>query len=290
MTGAVTGITIGAVYTLISLSFQLIVATTGLFNFALVSLVSIGGIACYELLNNWHQTVVVAVLATVALGGLLGYITDLLIRRPFQKQTIDIRLPVLLSSIGISIAIDALDSKFFGTSPRQVQPYVSAKVIIVGNVSIEPSYIVMIVVAVLIVVGLELTMVFTRLGRHLVFTQQDRIGAQLLGINVARLTSLVFAFSGSLACLAGFLVTPISLASTSTGSNLILPVFAAAAAGGFGSFRGAVVGALLVGLVSGIVPLYWSGETVNAILFFAIVLILTVRPGGIFGSVQERAF
>ena len=230
-----TGIALGSVYTLVGLSFTLIVATTGLFNFALVAVVSIGGITAYEALNVWQIPVLTAVGLSICVGLVCGLVLDVLVRRPFRRSTKDIGIPVLLSSIGISIAVEAVLAQRFGASPRQVVGYTSTNPLFLRSVPIEPAYIVMTATSIGIVVIFELILHLTSTGRRLSAVQQDRVGAQLLGINVSRLTMVIFAISGSLAALAGFLVTPVSLASSNSGDQLIcrsllLPLSAASAA------------------------------------------------------------
>ena len=286
--GIATGLGLGGAYGLIAASFNLIVASTGFFIFALESVVSLGGILTYVMSVDWGLPMIpVAILVTLC-GLLIGILLDLVAHRPFEGRTANVGLYVLLATIGLSIAIDATLGLIFGDSPRSVPDYVSASPLTIGGVAINPAYIVMIAIVAVVTLVSEIVFRRTDTGRNLRATHLDSEGVSLLGLNVGLITTGVFAAAGALAALAGFLLTPVTSAAATTGSALVIPAFAALAIGGFGSFRGAIGGSLAVGLVVGIVPLYISSNYVNVILLGAIVLTLLVRPQGLFGSTTAR--
>jgi branched-chain amino acid transport system permease protein len=195
---------------------------------------------------------------------------------------------VLLASIGASIAIDANAGKAFGASPRTVPSYVSASPLKIAGVPVSPSYLVMFAVVVVVTIGFEFMFRRTGLGRTLRATQADKEGASLLGLNVTGITVGVFAAAGALAALAGFLITPVTDASSTAGSSLVVASFAALAIGGFGSFRGAIAGGLVVGLIVNVLPIYITSDSVTPILLAIIVATLVVRPQGLFGRSAAR--
>ncbi|WP_249011412.1 branched-chain amino acid ABC transporter permease [Conexibacter sp. DBS9H8] len=287
--GIASGIGLGSAYALVAVSFTLIVASTGYFIFALESLVSIGGVLTYVLSADAHlPMLLVGVL--VCIGGLIaGAALDVIARRPFEGRTTNIGLVVLLASIGLSIAIDATVGLLFGSNTLNVPGYVSANPLIVDGVAINPAYVVMFGAIVVLTIVSEFVFRRTSTGRNLRATQLDSEGVRLLGLNVGLMTTCVFGVSGLLAMFAGYLLTPITSASATTGSGLVIPAFAALAIGGFGSFRGAIGGSIAVGLVVGIVPLYMQSAYVDPILLAAIVLVLLVRPQGLFGTTAARA-
>jgi branched-chain amino acid transport system permease protein len=286
--GIASGIGLGSAYALIAVSFNLIVASTGYFIFALESLVSIGGILTYWLAANEHVPMIpIAILVCIG-GAILGAALDFVAHRPFEGRVANVGLAVLLASIGLSIAIDAAVGLIFGGNTQTVPDYVSASPIFIAGVAINPAYVVMLVAVLVVAVTSEVIFRRTATGRNLRATHLDREGVGLLGLNVRLVTTCVFAVSGLLAMFAGFLLTPITSASATTGSELVIPAFAALAIGGFGSFRGAIGGSIAVGLVVGIVPLYIQAAYVNPILLAAIVLTLLVRPQGLFGRSAAR--
>lgn len=286
--GIAAGIGTGSVYALIALSFTLIISSTSYFNFALESVVSLGGIMAYLLAADGHVPLAITAIIVCLGGAGLGAALEYVVHRPFVGRAVNVSLAVLLASIGASIAIDAIAGKAFGGSPRQVPAYVSASPITIAGVPINPAYIVMFVVVVVIAVGFEFMFRRTGVGRTLRATQADKEGAALLGLNVTGITVCVFAAAGALAALAGFLITPITDASASAGSSFVIASFAALAIGGFGSFRGAIAGGLAVGLIVNIVPIYINSSSVNPILLAIIVLTLVARPQGLFGRSAAR--
>ncbi|MGO9954969.1 MAG: branched-chain amino acid ABC transporter permease [Solirubrobacteraceae bacterium] len=286
--GIASGIGLGSAYALIAVSFTLIVASTGYFIFALESLVSIGGVLAYVLTADAHLPMIPTAILICLAGALAGTALDFVAHRPFEGRTANVGLYVLLASIGLSIAIDAAVGLLFGGNTRSVTDYVSASPLFIDGVAINPAYIVMLVAVVVVTVFSEIIFRRTSTGRNLRATQLDSEGVGLLGLNVGLVTTCVFAVSGLLAAFAGFLLTPITSASSGTGAALVIPAFAALAIGGFGSFRGAIGGSIVVGLVVGIVPLYVQAAYVNPILLAAIVLTLLVRPQGLFGTTAAR--
>ena len=286
--GIAAGLGLGGAYALIAASFNLIVASTGYFVFALESVVSLGGILTYVMTADWHlPMLLVAVLVGVA-GLIAGGLLDVIAHRPFEGRTANVGLDVLLATIGLSIAIDAALGLAFGGSSRTVTDYVSASPVVIAGVDVNPAYMVMVAAIIVLTIVAEFVFRETSTGRNLRATQLDSEGVGLMGLNVGLMTTGVFAVSGALAALAGFLLTPITAASATTGAQLVIPAFAALALGGFGSFRGAVGGSLVVGLVVGIVPLYISSSYVNLILLAAIVGTLLLRPQGLFGATSAR--
>lgn len=286
--GIASGLGQGGVYALIAVSMTLVISATGFFNFALESLVSLGGICTYLILTDWHWHLFLAIPVLCIAGAAAGTLIDLIAHRPLEGRTSNVAMAVLLATTGLSIAIDAAAGLWFGDTPRNVAPYVTPSPVTIFSVPVPVYYIVMIAVLAVVVGAFEVVLRFTAVGRGLRAMQQDREGLSLLGFNVKAWTTIVFALSGLFAVLAGFLISPVSSSSPQVGSGLVIPAFAALAIGGFGSFRGSVGGGLVIGLMVGIVPLYLPVASVDPILLVLIVAVLLVRPSGLFGAHVAR--
>lgn len=286
--GIASGLSLGSIYALVALSFALVVLTTSYFNFALESLVSLGGIAAFYLLTAAHLGLPLTALIVCVGGVTAGVALELVGHRTLENRARDVATSVLLATIGISIAIDGGTGALFGGTPRQVPSYVPATPFTVLGVPIKWEYVVTVAVVIVVAAVLEVVTRRTAVGRFLRATQNDKEGAALLGQNVRVTTAVVFGVAGLLAAVAGFLVTPTTLASASAGSSLLIPAFAALAIGGFGSFRGAIGGGLIIGLFVGLVPLKLPVAVVNPLLLLLIVAILLVRPRGLFGATGAR--
>jgi branched-chain amino acid transport system permease protein len=286
--GIATGVALGSLYALVGLSFNLIVATTGFMNFTLESILALGGIGSYLLLNEAGVPVIASIALILVLGAVCGLIVELVAHRPLAGVAKDPHTAMFLVTIGIATAVDALSSKFFGSTLREVNPYVAPKPIFIEGVPIPPSYIVITLVVAVTSLILELGIRYTSIGKQLTATQLDKEGAQLVGIRVTIIVATTFAIASAFAAIAGFLITPITGASAYNGQDLIIAVFAAITIGGLGSFRGALLGGLLVGLTSGLVPLYLPVDSVDPILLLAMIIVLIWRPTGLLGSKQLR--
>ena len=286
--GLASGIGLGSIYALIAVGFNLVVASTGYFMFALESIVALGGIS-YRILGGEHGWPLGVVLPVVCIGGAaVGAVLEVIVHRPFVGRTKNVGLPVLLASVGVAIAIDAFVAQLVGSDPKSAPDYISPRPFMVGSVPVGRPYVVMFAVVVLIAIVLEVVFSSTTIGRRLRVLQADREGAALLGHNVKITTTAVFAVAGLLAALAGLLVTPVTSSSPSVGSALVVPAFAALAIGGFGSFRGAIGGALAVGLLSGLLPLYVAPAYLSPTLLLLIIVTLVIRPRGLFALRAAR--
>lgn len=286
--GLGSGIGLGSIYALIAVSFNLVVASTGYFMFALESIVALGGIF-YRVLGSEHGWPLALAIPVICIGGAaFGAVLEVVVHRPFVGRTKNVGLPVLLASVGVAIAVDGFAAQLVGSQPKSAPNYVSPTPLMFGSVPISRAYTVMLIVVVAIAVILEIVFGFTTIGRSLRILQADREGAALLGQNVKLMTTAVFAVSGLLAALAGLLVTPVTSASPGVGSSLIVPAFAAIAIGGFGSFRGAIGGGLAVGLLSGLLPLYVAPAYLSPTLLALIIVTLVIRPRGLFALRTAR--
>jgi branched-chain amino acid transport system permease protein len=286
--GLASGIGLGSIYAMIAVSFNLVVASTGYFMFALESIVALGGIF-YRILGGQHGWPLPAAISVICVGGAAtGAVLEIIVHRPFVGRTKNVGLAVLLASVGVAIATDAFAGTLVGADPSSAPDYVSPHPFVIDSVPVNRSYVVMLAVVTIIAVALEVMFGATTIGRRLRILQADREGAALLGQNVTLMTTGVFAVSGLLAALAGLLVTPVTSASPSVGSSLVVPAFAAIAIGGFGSFRGAIGGGLAVGLLSGLLPLYAAPAYLSPALLALIIITLVIRPRGLFGLRAAR--
>jgi len=239
-------------------------------------------------LADWHWHLYLAIPVLCIGGAVAGALFDYVAHRPIEGRTKNVTIAVLLATTGLAIAIDAAAGLWFGDTPRDTPAYVTPSPINIFSVPVPVYYAVMIAVVAVVVIAFEIVLRFTAVGRGLRAMQEDREGLSLLGFNVKVRTTMVFALSGLFAALAGFLITPVSSSSPQVGTQLVIPAFAALAIGGFGSFRGAIGGGLVIGLIVGIVPLYLPVASVNPILLILVVAVLVVRPTGLFGARAAR--
>lgn len=281
--GLVAGLALASVYLLIATSFTLIVAVSGVFNFlqgTVVMLACVGSFI-FTMQQGWPPLVALAVLLVIGL--VIGVLTNLLLVRPAEGRAHHMIETTLLTTLGAGTAIVAITTMLFGSEGRRVTPYVSAEPWIVGSFPLNKTNVLIIVVTFAIAVAFDQLMRRSTAGRMTRVTLEDKEAAQLAGINVKRVVTLSFAAAGALAMLAGWLIVPVIGASPSSASYLAFYAFAAMALGGFGSFSGAAIGAVIVGLIQGVLPVYINPSWTTILLIVLVTGLLVVRPAGLRG-------
>ena len=199
-------------------------------------------------------------------------------------------LPVIISTIGASIFLENIVLVLYGPAAAQIDGVFDAPGIQVGPVFMDSQYLTIIVVATLLVVLQYLIFEKTLLGKKLQATSQDQEMASLLGIPVATMILITFAYSSALGGIAGILVAPILFVSTGMAGLIALKAFAANIIGGYGSIPGAILGGLSLGVVETLGAAYISVPYKDAFAFLMLLIFLMVRPQGLFGErIAEKA-
>jgi branched-subunit amino acid ABC-type transport system permease component len=283
----VTGIGTGSIYALTALGLTLVLAASGVLNLAQSAIglgASLAVFGLYQLMG-WPFLGVVALL--LAVGGIAGMATYFIAVRPvFNRPGVAGNLTegTLITTLGLLLALTSIMSLAFGQDSYPVKTYVSSNPLQVGGVPIQPIYIVMFVVTVLIVVAFEVFVRRTHAGLYLRMTFEDAEGAALQGVSVRRVILVAFGVGGAVAAIAGALVVPVTEATTQVSLSLGLYGFAGLAIGGYGSFVGALIGGLFVGIVQSLVPVWLNVDLAPAVVYGVLIAVLVVRPQGLFGK------
>jgi len=281
----ISGITVGAIYSVVALGFTVIYNSSGVVNFAQGEFVMLGAMLSVAGTALGLPLLVAVMLAILAAALLSVALYDLAIR-PARGAPM---FALIIITIGASILIRGIAKIFFGTSPQALPTLAGDTPIRIGGAVLQTQSLVVVFGAVLMFAGLHVLMTRTLVGRAVVATATNRMAAQLSGINVELTIRLSFALSAAMGALSGVLIAPITLASYDMGTMLALKGFAAAILGGMGNPLGAIVGGLLVGLFEALSSGYLSSQYKDATAFMIIVLVLLVRPSGLFGkSTYER--
>jgi branched-chain amino acid transport system permease protein len=190
----------------------------------------------------------------------------------------------LVTTFGFGLVLNTIAGITFGYSVEPVNSYITRKPVAVIGLQISPIYLVMVGATLVAAIIMEVVLHRTRAGLVLRATVEDVEGAGLAGIRVSRVVLVAFGLAGALAAVAGALLAPISFASVDIATQLVLLGFAGMAIGGFGSFTGALIGGILVGLASTVVPIWLPAIYVNLIIYGGMTAMLVLRPQGLFGS------
>ncbi len=282
------GISNGAIYAALALALVMVFRGTGTINFAQ------GEMALFTTYIAWGLTtknvpVVLCLLIATAAGFVLGAVTERVLIRPIERKSL---LATLIVLLGLFLVLNSLDGILWGnqnyTMPSLFPNAVSSFITLGGARLYWANLGLWIVLAVLVGAMFQLFN-HTRLGLHMRATASNRESASLSGIPVGRILMLGWGFSAAIGAVAGVLLTPLAPDSLGVGEMFPILIQASAAAlfGGLDSPGGAVIAGLLMGVAEALLSGYVSvigGQLQEAIAFVAIVVVLLVRPQGLFGS------
>lgn len=279
------GLAIGSIYSLLAIGFSMIYRATGLLHFAHPDLMMIGGMVGYTLATRTQAPMIVLFVLSGLTVALLSCLIDRFGFRPMRRQ--GALLNLIIATIGWSIILVNAALFIWGTAPLSYPERYLPKGTPVYGVVIVPQNLVMLGVGLLSMVGLQVFFTRTSVGRALRATAENPVAAQLMGIRIERMMTLTFLVSGFLAGGAGVLVASIFYANFDLGL-IGIKSFAAAVLGGFGQIGGAMVGGLVLGLVETMAAFYVSSAFKDIIAYTLLILVLLVRPNGLFGAGAGR--
>ncbi|MDV6273450.1 branched-chain amino acid ABC transporter permease [Rhodococcus erythropolis] len=277
------GLALGAVYVLVAIGYNIVFVSSNTFNFAQAQLMMVGTFVAYTgLVTLKLPVLVVAVMATVTVM-LLASVEEIVAIRPVADHQNQ-----LVTTLGVATLLNGATQLIWGSEPLTVPFFGSNEPITLLGGRTYPVEIALLVAAIALVIGLSYVSKKTMTGLALIGISEDREAAMLRGVNVRRLALGAFAFSGALAGVLGLLVGPKTFAVATLGAALALKGFVALAIGGFGSLPGALIGGLTVGLVESFTALWVGSQYSNIAVFTVLIVILMVKPAGLFGNVRER--
>ncbi len=282
-----TGLGIGAIYALVALGFVLLIRAASVVNFAQGEFSMLGAYAMVVLSDMLGVPYWVALPAAVVLMAGFGVLFAGATYWPLRHRG---QMPVIISTIGASIFLANTVLALYGPSPAVLPGLFDTPGFEAGGVFMDSQYIAIMVTAAVMLLLQFLIFEKTLLGKKLQATSQDKEMASLLGIPVARMVLITFAYSAALGGLAGILVAPVLFVSVGMGTMISLKAFAANIIGGFGNIPGAILGGLALGVVETFGAAYISVPYKDALAFGLLLLFLLIRPQGLFGEkIAEKA-
>ena len=293
----VNGITTGALYALVALGFSMVYGVLKLLNFAHGDLYMVGAYIGFFVIQFFGGAsdlsiavplllVIMFVVAAALVGG-LGVAIERFAYRPLRDAP---RIAPLITAIGVSFFLESSALLLFGAQYRvyNTAEFISlSSGIRIGSVTIDSVQILVLVLGLVLMVGLQLVVNRTRLGRQVRAVAADREAAEMLGINVNFVITATFFLGSALAGIAGVMGGLLFNTVTSTiGFIAGLKAFTAAVVGGIGSIPGAMLGGLVIGVAESFVTGYISTTYSNLIVFGLLIVVMLVRPSGLLGRVQ----
>ena len=285
----INGISIGAVYAIIALGYTMVYGIAKMLNFAHGDVIMVGAYMSFCVTNYLGLPAVVGILVAMAVCTVLGIVIEALAYKPLRGTS---SLAVLITAIGVSYFLQNAALLIWGSAAKMFPSVVTMRPIHLfgGKLIITGEVLLTLVVSAVVMVALNLFVNKTKTGKAMRAVSEDRDAAQLMGIPVNRTISTTFAIGSALAAVAGVLLcSTIPTLQPTTGSMPGIRAFTAAVFGGIGSIPGAMVGGILLGIIETFSQIYISSEFSDAIVFAVLILILLVKPAGLFGKlVQEK--
>lgn len=278
----INGLTLGSTYALIALGYTMVYGIVQLINFAHGEIYMFGAFVGLFLVTA-GMNIFVALLGAMLFCMLLGMLVERVAYRPLRGKSS--RLSALISAIGVSIFLSTAMALYRGTNTTRYPEILSSSTYSLGTVQISSLQIIILVFSALLMVGLEVMIHQTRLGKAMRACSQDIEASALMGVNVNRVISATFAIGSALAAAGGVMVgIYYNAVWPYMGMMAGMKAFAAAVLGGIGSVPGAMIGGLLLGVMEIMGVAYLSSSYKDAIAFAILILVLLIRPQGLLGK------
>jgi branched-chain amino acid transport system permease protein len=277
----ISGMTMGGIYALVALGFVIIYNVTGVLNLAQGEFAMVGALLAVSFYKTGLPYPLVMILSVLAVV-LLGVIMERLTINPARSRGASV-ITLIIITIGVGMTVRGISLILWGTNPYALPPFIKADTLYILGAYLRPQSFWVIGLMLLCVTLLYLFLEKTMVGIAFKACVVNRLAAMLMGIKPERMSLLSFALSGGLGAIAGIVMTPLILASYDMGLMLGLKGFVAAVVGGLTSAPGAVLGGLLVGLLESYGAGIISSGYKDAFAFIILLIVLYIRPSGLFG-------
>ena len=286
----INGISLGSVYAIIALGYTMVYGIAKMLNFAHGDVIMVGAYAVLTLMTGAGVNPLLAVVLGMVICTALGMTIEKVAYKPLRNASSS--LAVLITAIGVSYFLQNVALLIFGADTKSFVNTITLPALSLadGQMVITGTTIVTIIACIIIMIALTLFVNKTKPGRAMKAVSEDRGAAQLMGVNVNATISLTFAIGSGLAAIAGVLLCSAYPSLTPyTGAMPGIKAFVAAVFGGIGSIPGAMIGGILLGIIEILGKAYISSQVADAIVFAVLIVVLLVKPTGLFGkNIQEK--
>ncbi len=276
----INGLTSGSIYCLVALGLTLVYGVMHLPNFAHGSLYMLGAYITFTMMKSAGMNYWLAMLISAAFLAVVGMAAERVVYYPLRNAP---STNNFIAAVGLLLFLEGVAHVIWGPEFRQLNtPY--DNVVQVLGLTMTQQRLFIVVATVILLFALYLFLKKTLIGASIEAMSQDRKGASLVGIKVNRVSMLTFALATGLAAVAASLAGPINLVYSHMGHIVILKAFVIIVLGGMGSLPGAIVGGYILGLAESMGATYISMAYKDLIAFVILVLILSIRPHGLFSG------
>lgn len=278
------GLRLGSIYALISLGYTMVYGIAKLINFAHGDIIMVGSYVAFfavPLLFSWGLPIWVAVFPALLVCAALGVLIERLAYKPLRESP---RISNLITAIGVSLLLQNLAMKFFGTNARPFKAVFPGSGFMLGELKLDYGMLLTFFITIVLTGLLQLFMKKSPMGKAMLATSENYDAASLIGIHIDKTISLTFAIGSALAAVGAiFYLAAYPQITPTMGSLLGIKAFIAAVLGGIGVIPGAVLGGFILGIIETLTRAYISSQLADAVVFTILVLVLLVKPAGLLG-------
>jgi branched-chain amino acid transport system permease protein len=279
------GIAVGAVYTLVALGMTLLYRSTTIVNFCHGEFFMLGAFGVMVPLQVLGWSYPASIATSLVLLLVVGSLTERALIRPLKNAPF---VTLAMMTVALSYLLKGTSRFFYGREVVSLPPLLQGDPIDLGGFAMLFPQDMLVVGSMVVIVGmLSFFFARTRLGKVIQAASQTPRGASLVGIDVPLLRNAMWAAGAALGALAGILIAPSTLVYPDMGGHMLIRAFAAMCLGGFGSLPGAVAGGISLGILENLIGGYISSALVEITAYIVIVVVLVIRPQGLFGEWRQ---
>jgi len=278
---AVSGITLGIIYALVAVGYNIIYNVTEIINFAQGELVMFGGLLAVFFAGSIHLPIWIAFFAAICAGGCIGFAMDRLIIRHARNRNV---ISLILITIAVSILLKGTAMFAWGKDPYTLPAFSAGAPFILAGAAIQRQTLWIVGISAFMVIGLSVFFHRSFYGKAMLACADNPKAARMVGINVRLMVLLSFILSAIIGAAAGVIIAPISLMEYDRGALLGLKGFGAAVLGGLGNFPGALIAGAVLGLCESFCAGYLSSGYKDAVALVLLLVALFIKPEGLFGN------
>jgi branched-chain amino acid transport system permease protein len=279
------GLALGCIYSLIALGYHLTVVTSKTLNFAQGSAMMLGAVIMLIVTVDLGYPAYVGIVVAIALLGLFGVVLERLAVRPFADRG---SVAWVLSTLAVGIVVENVVQLVFGKSPRGIESSLVAQPLTIAGAGIYPLELIIPAVVLVTVFAARMLYAKSMVGRALRATAYDREAALAMGIDVNLMIALSYALSSMLAAIGGVLLGPLIGVNGHMGFLIGLKAFAVAIIGGLQHPVGILVAGLGYGIAENLIGGYFGSSAKEIFGFGLVIIVLFLRPSGLFGRTKLR--
>ena len=283
--GIITGILTGGVYALMASGLTLIFGVMDIINVGQGALVILGAYLSYILEVRFQIDLFLGLLVTMPIMFLFGLFLEWAFIRPLKR---DRTILSILVTFAIALIIEGVLGLAFNTSIVKLQSSYVDTSFQIGDFYLAHIYVYGFVLSVVLLAGLYFILYRTKFGYSVRASMQDRTAAQLIGVDVERVSAITFGIAVSLAAAGGMVYGATSAFNPNSHYDLISRLLVIIILGGMGSLRGALIASLGMLVIEDVTAVVWSPVWASTVFFILLVLVMVVRPRGLFGQIEGR--